>query len=194
MSDPIDKIAVPLVGDEPDGYREWLGDVKARVHAAQQRAAMAVNQELLSFYWQLGRDILDRQDREGWGAKVVDRLARDLKIEFPEIKGFSPRNLKYMRRFAEAWPDPGMVQQLLHKVPWFHLCTLLDKVKDPSERDWYVRATIQYGWSRNVLRRKEPGHFIPSVPNLLGQAGRVPGLLPVGRSAGGVREEWTIPP
>jgi predicted nuclease of restriction endonuclease-like (RecB) superfamily len=110
-----------------------------------------VNQELLGFYWQLGRDILERQGREGWGAKVVDRLARDLKAEFPETKGFSPRNLKYMRRFAETWPDLAIVQQLLHKVPWFHLCTLLDKVKDPTEREWYVRATLQHGWSRNVL-------------------------------------------
>jgi predicted nuclease of restriction endonuclease-like (RecB) superfamily len=82
---------------------------------------------------------------------VIDRLARDLKIALPEVKGFSPRNLKYMRRLAEAWPDPSIVQQLLHKLPWFHLCTLLDKVKDPTERDWYLRATIQHGWSRNVL-------------------------------------------
>jgi predicted nuclease of restriction endonuclease-like (RecB) superfamily len=136
---------------EPAGYGEWLADVKARLHIAQQRAALAVNQELLALYWQLGHDILERQGREGWGTKVIDRLARDLKIALPEVKGFSPRNLKYMRRLAEAWPDPSIVQQLLHKLPWFHLCTLLDKVKDPTERDWYLRATIQHGWSRNVL-------------------------------------------
>ena len=151
MSDKVDKRTPDALAVEPDGYREWLADVKARVQAAQQRAALAVNHELFGVYWRLGRDILDRQDREGWGAKIVDRLARDLKTEFPEVKGFSPRNLKYMRRFAEAWPDPQIVQQLLHKVPWFHLCTLLDKVKDPAERDWYMRAVLQYGWSRNVL-------------------------------------------
>lgn len=135
----------------PAGYAEWLADVKARVHAAQQRAALAVNAEVMQLYWQLGRDILDQQGREGWGAKVTDRLAHDLKAAFPEVKGFSPRNLKYMRRFAEAWPDREFVQQLLHKLPWFHLCTLLDKLKDPVQRDWYLRASVQYGWSRSVL-------------------------------------------
>jgi predicted nuclease of restriction endonuclease-like (RecB) superfamily len=135
----------------PAGYAEWLADVKARVHAAQQRAALAVNAEVMQLYWRLGRDILEQQGREGWGAKVTDRLAHDLKAAFPEVKGFSPRNLKYMRRFAEAWPDQEFVQQLLHKLPWFHLCTLLDKLKDPVQRDWYLRASIQYGWSRSVL-------------------------------------------
>jgi predicted nuclease of restriction endonuclease-like (RecB) superfamily len=151
LTGELDKQAPSQIEGEPSGYREWFADVKARVHAAQQRAALAVNQELLGLYWQLGRDILERQEREGWGARVVEHLARDLKAEFPEVKGFSPRNLKYMRSFAEAWPDREMVQQLLHKVPWFHLCTLLDKVRDPVERDWYVRACIQHGWSRSVL-------------------------------------------
>jgi len=151
VSEGIEKRTPSVLDGEPAGYREWLAEVKARVHAAQQRAAVAVSRELLGVYWQLGRDILERQGREGWGAKVVDRLARDLKAEFPEVKGFSPRNLKYMRGLADAWPDPEIVQQLLHKVPWFHLCTLLDKVKDPTEREWYVQATLQHGWSRNVL-------------------------------------------
>lgn len=135
----------------PKGYATWFADVKARVHAAQLRASLAVNQELLGLYWQLGRDILERQAREGWGTKVVDRLAHDLRVAFPEIRGFSPRNLKYMRRFAEAWPDEEVVQQLLHKVPWFHLCTLLDKLDDSGARDWYVRAIVEHGWSRSVL-------------------------------------------
>jgi predicted nuclease of restriction endonuclease-like (RecB) superfamily len=119
----------------PAGYAEWLADVKALVHAAPQSAALAVNAEVMQLYWQLGREILDRQGEEGWGAKVTDRLAHDLKAAFPEVKGFSPRNLKYMRRFAEAWPDRQLVQQLLHQLPWFHLCTLLDKLKYPAQRD-----------------------------------------------------------
>lgn len=141
----------------PAGYAEWLTDVKARVHAAQQRAALAVNVEVMQLYWQLGRDILDQQGREGWGSKVTDRLAHDLKAAFPEVKGFSPRNLKYMRRFAEAWRDQSFVQQLLHKLPWFHLCTLLDKLRDPAQRDWYLRASIQYGWSRPAEAAIRPG-------------------------------------
>ncbi|HWF12077.1 MAG TPA: DUF1016 N-terminal domain-containing protein [Bryobacteraceae bacterium] len=78
---------------------------------------MAVNRELVLLYWQLGRDILDRQQRENWGAKVIDRLAADLKRAFPDMKGFSPRNLKYMRAFAEAWPDEAIVQQLVRLLP-----------------------------------------------------------------------------
>lgn len=117
MSDRIDKIAVPLVGDEPDGYREWLGDVKARVHAAQQRAAMAVNQELLSFYWQLGRDILDRQDREGWGAKVVDRLARDLKIEFRRPKAFLQEISSTCVGLRKPGPIPELCSSCCTKCP-----------------------------------------------------------------------------
>ena len=136
---------------QPPGYAEWLADVKSRIHAAQQRAARAVNQELVLLYWELGRDILERQSREGWGAKVVDRLAHDLKVALPTAKGFSSRNLKYMRRFAEAWPASEFVQQAAAQLPWFHLCTLLDKVKDPIEREWYLRAAADHGWSRSVL-------------------------------------------
>ena len=150
MSDERDLAPAALL-TVPAGYADWLADVKARVHAAQQRAALAVNRELLQFYWRLGRDILERQEQEGWGTKVVDRLAHDLKVAFPEVKGFSPRNLKYMRRFAEAWPDPEIVQQLLHQLPWFHLCTLLDKVKEPGQREWYLRAAAKHNWSRAVL-------------------------------------------
>jgi len=82
---------------------------------------------------------------------VIDRLAADLRREFPGMEGFSPRNLKYMRAFAQAWPEEPIVQQAAAQIPWFHNCVLLDKVKDPSEREWYVRQTIENGWSRNVL-------------------------------------------
>lgn len=141
-------------GLNPTGYAEWFATVKARVHVAQQRAALHLNQELLGLYWTLGQEILERQQREGWGAKIVDRLAIDLKTAFPGVKGFSPRNLKYMRSFAEAWTDVSIVQQLLHKLPWFHLCTIIDKVSSAKDRDWYVRAALEHGWSRNVLAQQ----------------------------------------
>jgi predicted nuclease of restriction endonuclease-like (RecB) superfamily len=102
-------------------------------------------------YWQLGRDILARQDREGWGAKVIERLAQDLRNAFPDMKGFSPRNLKYMRAFAEAWPDEGFVQQAAAQLPWFHLCTLIEKLKTPEAREWYLAKAIEHNWSRNIL-------------------------------------------
>lgn len=100
----------------PQGYADWLADLKGRIHTAQQRAALAVNRELVGLYWQIGRDILVRQAEQGWGAKVIDRLAHDLRAAFPDMKGFSPRNLKYMRAFAEAWPDGSFVQEVLAQL------------------------------------------------------------------------------
>lgn len=96
----------------PVDYEALLGALKQRIQTAQLRAALAVNRELVMLYWQIGREILAQQRRQGWGARVIDRLARDLRQAFPELKGFSPRNLKYMRAFAEAWPDEAIVQQL----------------------------------------------------------------------------------
>jgi len=96
------------------------------VRAAQLRASLAVNRELVLLYWGIGRDILARQKEQGWGAKIIDRLAADLRQEFPEVTGFSPRNLKYMRALAEAWPDEPIVQQLAAQIPWFHNCAILD--------------------------------------------------------------------
>ena len=133
------------------GYEQFLGELKARIQSAQLRAVLAVNRELVLLYWQIGQDILARQDELGWGAKVVDRLAADLRRAFPEMSGFSPRNLKYMRAFAEAWPDEPIVQQLVAQIPWGHNVRLLDHVKDPTERAWYVRKTLEHGWSRSVL-------------------------------------------
>ena len=133
------------------GYYEFLQELKERIRSAQIRAALAVNRELVLLYWQIGRDILTRQQQQGWGAKVVDQLSKDLQKEFPQMKGFSSRNLKYMRAFAQAYPDEQIVQQLAAQIPWFHNCILLDKVKEPTERLWYIQQTIEHGWSRNVL-------------------------------------------
>lgn len=135
----------------PEGYADWLADLKGRIHAVQQRAALAVNRELVLLYWQIGNDILARQIQQGWGAKVIDRLASDLRTAFPDMKGFSPRNLKYMRAFAEAWPEAEFVQGVLAQLPWYHQLALLDKLDTPESRCWYVSKAIEHGWSRNVL-------------------------------------------
>lgn len=134
-----------------DGYEDFLRTLKDRIRNAQMRAALAVNREMVVFYWQLGREILTRQEQQGWGAKVIDQLAKDLQKAFPEMKGFSPRNLKYMRSFAEAYPQEAIVQEVLAQIPWYHNIALLEKVKNVPERLWYAHETIQYGWSRNVL-------------------------------------------
>ncbi len=135
----------------PEGYADWLAELKSRIHSAQQRATLAVNRELVLLYWQIGRDILVRQADQGWGAKVIDRLAHDLRNVFSKMKGFSPRNLKYMRAVAEAWPEPEFVQQAAAQLPWFHLCTLIDKLATREERDWYLAKAVEHNWSRNVL-------------------------------------------
>jgi predicted nuclease of restriction endonuclease-like (RecB) superfamily len=126
-----------------EDYKRWLTELKQRVERVRLRAATSVNRELVTLYWQIGREILDRQQRQGWGAGVIDQLARDLKAAFPDMRGFSPRNLKYMRALAQAWPDAEFVQQPAAQLPWFHLCTLLDKVKDPEQRDWYADKAIR---------------------------------------------------
>ncbi|MBI5748724.1 MAG: DUF1016 domain-containing protein [Nitrospinae bacterium] len=135
----------------PPGYKKLFEDLKDRIRTSQLRAGLAVNKELVLLYWDIGRQILQRQQEEGWGAKVIDRLSRDLRREFPEMKGFSRANLLYMRTFADAYPDNSFVQQVAGQIPWFHNCILLDKVKDTIEREWYIRQTIQHGWSRNIL-------------------------------------------
>ena len=142
---------MPEITPLPPDYSAWLTELKTRIHTAQQRASLAVNRELVLLYWQLGRDILERQVREGWGAKVIERLAQDLRSAFPDMKGFSPRNLKYIRAFAEAWPDQSFVQGVLAQLPWYHHLALLDKLKTADERCWYAAKAIEHNWSRNVL-------------------------------------------
>jgi predicted nuclease of restriction endonuclease-like (RecB) superfamily len=146
MSDTPASLSMP-----PDGYGDWLIDLKSRIHNAQQRATLAVNRELVLLYWQIGQDILTRQTQQGWGAKVIDRLAQDLRAAFPDMKGFSPRNLKYMRAFAGAWPDAEFVQEVLAQLPWYHQIALLDKLSSPENRRWYAAQAIEHNWSRNIL-------------------------------------------
>ena len=137
--------------DPPAGYADWLADLKGRIHGAQQRATLAVNRELVLLYWQIGLDILQRQAAQGWGAKVIERLAQDLRVAFPEMKGFSRANLMYMRAFAQAWPDAEIVQQAVGQLPWGHNLVLLTQLKDPELRLVYAQNAIAHGWSRNVL-------------------------------------------
>jgi len=137
----------------PSDYANWLAEIKSRVTAARQRAALAVNGELIRLYWQIGRDILARQTRQGWGSKVIERLAHDLSESFADMKGFSSRNLIYMRAFAEAWPDAEIVQQTVAQLPWGHNVLLMTRLKDPTLRLRYAEQTLTEGWSRITLER-----------------------------------------
>lgn len=135
----------------PTGYAEILTDLKARIARERVRVVMSANAAMVLLYWDIGQVILQRQRVEGWGAKVVDRLSADLREAFPDMKGLSPRNLKYMRTFAEAWPDRAIVQEVLAQIPWYHHIALLDKLDDPEQRLWYARRSAAEGWSHAIL-------------------------------------------
>ena len=140
-----------LLPSQSPEYEELLTQLKDRIRQSQVRAALSVNRELVVLYWQIGREILQRQTDQGWGSKVVDRLAKDLRQEFPEMKGFSPRNLHYMRAFAETYADETILQQVVANLPWGHNVRLMEAVKNPEERLWYAQQAIAQGWSRNIL-------------------------------------------
>lgn len=145
-----------LVSNE---YGSWLADLKQRIQSAQQRANLAVNRELILLYWQIGRDILVTQDAQGWGAKVIDRLSHDLSAAFPEMKGFSRRNLLYMRSFAEQWPEIEFVQQAVAQIPWGHNILIITKCNSVDEARFYVAQTLEQGWSRDVLALQLKSHL-----------------------------------
>jgi predicted nuclease of restriction endonuclease-like (RecB) superfamily len=147
----------PAAAELPAGYAAFLADLKGRVERERVRVVVAANSALVLLYWDLGKAILDRQAAEGWGAKVIDRLASDLAEAYPEMKGFSPRNLLFMRSFAEAYPDHEQVKQLVSLLPWGHVIRLLQRIKAPEVRDWYAQVSIREGWSRSILELKIDG-------------------------------------
>ncbi len=132
-------------------YANILDDLKLKIQRARQKAVLSVNKELILLYWEIGKTILDQQKKQGWGAKVIGRLSKDLSQSFPDAKGFSSRNLKYMKKLAETYPDKAIVQQLVAQIPWGHNIRIMDCVGDPAERAWYIGQTIKNGWSRNVM-------------------------------------------
>ena len=132
-------------------YITILEELKTKIKQAQYKAVISANKEMISLYWDIGETILIQQKRQGWGSKVIERLSQDLFKSFPGMKGFSSRNLKYMRQFARLYPDYVIVQEALAQLTWYHIITLMDKIKNENERLWYVSQTIQNGWSRNVL-------------------------------------------
>lgn len=157
-----------MAGNE-NNYHIILSSLKEKIKLARQNAALAVNKELLLIYWEIGNTISLQQKSEGWGTKVIDRLAADLKTEFPDFKGLSVRNLKYMKAFAEAYPDfiivqpvvaqlqehqnqqSIFVQPLVAQIPWAHHIVLLNKVPSKQLREFYIKKTAENGWSKSVL-------------------------------------------
>ena len=132
-------------------YVTALKTLKEKIRTAQIKAALSVNSEMISLYWEIGKTIVQNQNQQGWGSKIIDKLSKDLQSAFPNIKGFSSANLRYMKSFYEAYHGVIICQQAVGKLPWGHNVTLLDKVKLREERDWYAKQTIENGWSRNIL-------------------------------------------
>jgi predicted nuclease of restriction endonuclease-like (RecB) superfamily len=135
----------------PADYAAWLASLKQRIQGARQHALLSANEEQIRLYHDIGRDILDRQSREGWGAKVIDHISADLRAAFPGMKGLSSRNLKYMKFFARECPDFLIGQQTAAQLPWFHIVAIITKLSDPTLRDWYAREALQHAWPRETL-------------------------------------------
>ena len=148
------QVSFPVAGKEldlPVDYRNTLSDLKQRIAHERLRVTLSANAAMVLLYWDIGQIILDRQNQQGWGARIIDRLSEDLKQAFPEMSGFSPRNLKYMRKFSEEWPDREIVQRAAAQIPWRSNQLLLDKLKHKETRLWYAQKTAENGWSRDIL-------------------------------------------
>lgn len=138
----------------PSGFFELVDELKSIVRGARVRAQLKVNTEMIVMYWEIGRTILGRQREEKWGAKVIDRISTELRTEFPNQRGFSRSNLKYMQQMARTWPD-AIGQQAVGQLPWGHVVTLMSRCDTRFELDFYAQHAVQHGWSRGVL-----GHWI----------------------------------
>ena len=132
-------------------YLNFVENLKTKVTQSRYQAARSVNKELILLYHHIGTQILNVQNSQGWGAKIIDQLSKDLSTSFPEMKGFSIRNLKYMRKFAQEYPEVEFVQQAVAQLPWGHNVFLLDKVADRQDRMFYIKNAIANGWSRNIM-------------------------------------------
>jgi predicted nuclease of restriction endonuclease-like (RecB) superfamily len=142
---------MPDVTPSPVDYAQLLAEVKERVHSAQYAALKAVNTELVGLYWDLGRMIVERQEQAGWGKSVVERLSQDLRREFPGVAGFSVQNLWYMRQFHMEYRGDERLQPLVGEIAWAHNLVIMSKCKAPLEREFYLRMTRKFGWSKKVL-------------------------------------------
>ena len=180
------------VSNLPEDYGSLLLEVKERIRAGQYQALRAVNKELITLYWDIGRMIALRQEYEGWGRSVVERLSDDLQLEFPGIKGFSVQNLWYMRQFYQEYHDNEKLQPLVGEISWSHNLVIMSRCKDPLEREFYIRMTRKFGWSRSVLVHQIENRSYEKT--LLGQTNFDKALTPELRAQAklAVRDEYTF--
>ena len=141
----------PKLSEMSDSYLQFIEKIKDTIQQQRISVVLNANASMICPYWNIGQAILQKQSDEGWGARVIDRIAADIKTSFPEMSGFSPRNIKYMRKFAQCWPDFGFVQQVVAQIPWRTNRILLDKLRNQNSRIWYAQKVIENGWSSAVL-------------------------------------------
>lgn len=177
---------------KPQDYPSLLTEIKERIRSAQYEALKAVNKELVGLYWDIGRMIVERQDVEGWGKSVVERLSADLRREFPGVSGFSVQNLWYMRQFYSEYRSNERLQPLVGEIAWAHNLAIMSKCKDPLEREFYIRMTRKFGWSRNVLIHQIDNQSYEK--SLLGQTNFDQALTPELRAQAklAVKDEYTF--
>jgi len=176
----------------PADYAALLAEVKERVRSAQYEALKVVNKEMVVLYWDIGNLIVKRQNKEGWGKSVVERLANDLQNEFPGVKGFSVQNLWYMRQFYLEYRDNEKLQPLVGEIGWSHNLIIFQRCKDPLEREFYIRMTRKFGWSKNVLIHQIENQSYEKT--LLGQTNFDKALTPGQRAQAklAVKDEYTF--
>ncbi len=186
------KNSSPLTPHTSNFYRALLGEVKERIRSAQYEALKAVNKELVGLYWDIGRMIVERQDVEGWGKAVVEQLAADLRTEFPGVGGFSASNLWRMKAFFEAYTGLEKLAPLVREIGWSHNLAILERCKDPLEREFYLRMTRKFGWSKNVLIHQIDNQSYEK--SLLGQTNFDQALTPELRAQAklAVKDEYTF--
>ncbi len=175
-----------------NGYTSLLAEVKERVRSAQYAALRAVNKELVGLYWDIGRMIAERQKIEGWGKSVVQQLAADLRTEFPGTGGFSASNLWRMKLFYETYDGIPQLAPLVREIAWSHNIVIVERCKDPLEREFYIRMTRKFGWSKNVLIHQIENQSYEK--SLLGQTNFDRALTPELRAQAklAVKDEYTF--
>ncbi len=149
-----EKVVFPIaesLNSMPENYQTFIEKIKSDIKQERIKAHLSANSSMILMYWNIGNSILDQQNSEGWGSKVIDRMSQDLKTAFPDMKGFSPRNLKYMRKFADAWQDIEIVQRTVAQIPWRSNITLLDKLSEPKLRLFYAQKTIENSFGKDML-------------------------------------------
>lgn len=188
---PTDKTPKKSLG-KPQDYPRLLTEIKERIRSAQYEALKAVNKELVGLYWDIGRMIVERQDVEGWGKAVVEQLAADLRTEFPGVGGFSASNLWRMKAFFEAYTGLEKLAPLVREIGWSHNLAILERCKDPLEREFYLRMTRKFGWSKNVLIHQIDNQSYEK--SLLGQTNFDQALTPELRAQAklAVKDEYTF--